>query len=67
MDLNNFWIVITTIFSPSKPILEYIEICKTMGFNLLIVGDTKTPDTYKKLDCIFLSLLLIFLVSINSP
>lgn len=47
-------IVITTINNPTEQILYYT---KVVGWDLIIVGDSKTNDAlYKKLDCIYLGL-----------
>ena len=53
--MKDLWVVITTINEPTEAIYEYIKQSKISGFKVLIVGDTKTPDTYKKLECEFLS------------
>ena len=54
--MNNLWIVITTINSPTKSIEAYADIAKKMDWKLLIVGDAKTPNDYEQFDCEFLSL-----------
>ena len=54
--MKNLWIVITTINRPTKAIIEYSKIVKSMGWKLLIVGDAKTPNDYEQFDCEFLSL-----------
>ncbi len=45
-------IVITTINKPTKGIAEFAR----TGFDLIVVGDKKTPPDYRRLDCIFLDL-----------
>lgn len=44
-------VVITTINRPLKGVIKFIE---ETDFDVIIVGDLKTPDNYKTLDCIFL-------------
>ena len=56
MEINNLWIVITTINEPTIAIKEYIALSKKYGFKVLIVGDVITPNTYQNLDCHFLSM-----------
>lgn len=46
-------IVITTINNPTNSILKHIDNC---DYDVIIVGDTKTPSSYKKLNCIFLDI-----------
>ena len=51
---NTKCIVITTIYTPSKQILSYTH---TAGWDLIVVGDSKTNDAdYKGLNCIYLGL-----------
>ena len=52
--MKNLWVVITTINSPTTAILKFIELSRTQGFKVLVVGDTKTPEKYSELDCEFL-------------
>ena len=54
--LENVWIIITTINKPTLAIKNYSYIAERNGWQLLIVGDKKTPD-YEAYDvkCIFLS------------
>lgn len=47
-------IIITTINSPSETILKHINDNK--NWDVIIVGDIKTPDIYKKLNCIYLDI-----------
>lgn len=56
MKAMNLWVVITTINEPTLAISRYIELSKKYGFRVLIVGDVITPDTYKDLECEFLSI-----------
>jgi hypothetical protein len=44
-------VVITTINKPTKAILKHID---NRDYDVIIVGDKKTPDNYKKLKCIYL-------------
>ena len=56
LTLENCWIVITTINKPTEAINKYASICSTLGWQLLIVADAKTPD-YPSVDGLkFLSL-----------
>ena len=54
--LDNLWIVITSINEPSSAIKKYLELASKFDFSVLIVGDTITPDTYRELDCHYLSI-----------
>lgn len=54
--ISNLWIVITTINKPTRAIEDYARIANRMGWKLLIVGDTKTPNDYDDFGCVFLSL-----------
>jgi hypothetical protein len=53
--IENLWVVITTINSPTKAVIDFSKITTRMGWKLLIVGDTKTPDDFKDVDCKYLS------------
>lgn len=51
--LKDKCIIITTINSPSAPILKFIN---KQDYDVIIVGDMKTPNLYKDLDCIYLDI-----------
>ena len=44
-------VIITTINKPTETILKHIN---NKEYDVIIVGDNKTPDDYKNLDCIYL-------------
>jgi hypothetical protein len=44
-------VIITTINKPTETILKHI---KNKEYDVIIVGDNKTPDDYKNLNCIYL-------------
>ena len=44
-------VIITTIHPPTESILKHIE---NKDYDVIIVGDLKTPDHYKRLRCIYL-------------
>jgi hypothetical protein len=44
-------VVITTINKPTEAILKHIN---NTDYDVIIVGDNKTPDDYKELNCIYL-------------
>jgi len=46
-------VIITTINSPTETILKHIE---NKDYDVIIVGDTKTPDSYTSLNCIYLDI-----------
>uniref|UniRef100_A0A6C0E971 Uncharacterized protein n=1 Tax=viral metagenome TaxID=1070528 RepID=A0A6C0E971_9ZZZZ len=46
-------IIITTINKPTETILKHIN---NTEYDVIIVGDNKTPDDYKKLNCIYLDI-----------
>ena len=48
-------VVITTINKPTETIMKHIY---NSNYDLIIVGDNKTPDDYKDLKCIFLDVKL---------
>lgn len=48
-------IIITTINKPSAAVLKHIE---NKDYDVIIVGDVKTPDDYKLLNCIFLDIAI---------
>lgn len=53
--MNKKCIVLTTINKPSQQILSYIE--KYSDWDLIIVGDNKTPDSkFENINCIYLSI-----------
>lgn len=46
-------VIITTINKPTEAILKHI---KNIEYDVIIIGDVKTPDDYKKLNCIYLDI-----------
>ena len=46
-------VIITTINNPTETILKHIE---NKEYDVIIVGDNKTPDDYKNLNCIYLDI-----------
>lgn len=46
-------VIITTINKPTEAILKHIN---NTEYNVIIVGDNKTPDDYKNLHCIYLDI-----------
>lgn len=46
-------VIITTINHPTQSILKHIN---NSNYDVIIVGDTKTPSSYKQLDCVFLDI-----------
>jgi hypothetical protein len=46
-------IIITTINKPTETILKHIN---NTEYDVIIVGDNKTPDDYKNLNCIYLDI-----------
>jgi hypothetical protein len=46
-------VIITTINKPTESILKHI---KNTEYDVIIVGDNKTPDDYKNLNCIYLDI-----------
>jgi hypothetical protein len=46
-------VIITTINKPTETILKHI---KNTEYDVIIVGDSKTPDDYKYLNCIYLDI-----------
>ena len=46
-------VIITTINKPTETILKHIN---NKEYDVIIVGDNKTPDDYKNLDCIYLDI-----------
>ena len=46
-------IIITTINKPTETIFKHIN---NIEYDVIIVGDNKTPDDYKKLNCIYLDI-----------
>ena len=46
-------VIITTINKPTETILKHIN---NSEYDVIIVGDNKTPDDYKKLNCIYLDI-----------
>jgi hypothetical protein len=54
LNIKKKCIIITTINKPSSQVLSYTN---QHGWNLIIVGDTKTDDSlYKNLNCVYLGL-----------
>ena len=50
---KNKCVIITTINKPTETILKHI---KNPKYDVIIIGDNKTPDDYKKLNCIYLDI-----------
>ncbi|KAK6178453.1 hypothetical protein SNE40_013242 [Patella caerulea] len=48
------WIVVTTISAPTDDIKSLARI---PGWNVLVIGDSKTPANWKSVNCTFLSLV----------
>ena len=46
-------VIITTINKPTETILKHIE---NKDYDVIIIGDNKTPDDYKNLNCIYLDI-----------
>jgi hypothetical protein len=46
-------VIITTINKPTETILKHIN---NKEYDVIIVGDNKTPDDYKELNCIYLDI-----------
>jgi hypothetical protein len=46
-------VIITTINKPTETILKHIN---NTEYDVIIVGDNKTPDDYKQLNCIYLDI-----------
>jgi len=46
-------VIITTINKPTETILKHIN---NTAYDVIIVGDNKTPDDYKNLNCIYLDI-----------
>jgi hypothetical protein len=46
-------VIITTINKPTETIFKHIN---NTEYDVIIVGDNKTPDDYKNLDCIYLDI-----------
>jgi len=49
-------VIITTINKPTETIMKHITFSKSQGYDVIIVGDVKTPDDYRYLPCIFLDI-----------
>lgn len=47
-------VIITTINKPTETILKHIN---NKDYDVIIVGDNKTPDDYKYLNCIYLDII----------
>jgi len=50
---KNKCVIITTINKPTETILKHIT---NAEYDVIIVGDNKTPDDYKNLNCIYLDI-----------
>ena len=50
---KNKCVIITTINKPTEAILKHIN---NTEYDVIIVGDNKTPDDYKNLNCIYLDI-----------
>lgn len=50
---KNKCVIITTINKPTETILKHIN---NTEYDVIIVGDNKTPDDYKNLNCIYLDI-----------
>lgn len=50
---KNKCVIITTINKPTETILKHIT---NPEYDVIIVGDNKTPDDYKNINCIFLDI-----------
>ena len=48
-------VIITTINKPAEAVKKHID---NKNYDVIVVGDRKTPDDYKNLDCIFLDVEL---------
>lgn len=46
-------VIITTINKPTETIIKHIN---NTEYDVIIVGDNKTPDDYKKINCIYLDI-----------
>ena len=46
-------VIITTINKPTETILKHIQ---NTEYDVIIVGDIKTPDNYKSLNCVYLDI-----------
>ena len=51
---KNKCVIITTINKPTQTIFKHI---KNKDYDVIIVGDNKTPDDYKNINCIYLDVL----------
>ena len=54
--MENLWVIITTINKPTVAVKKFSELSNMHGFNLLIVGDLITPNSFKDLNCTYLSI-----------
>lgn len=54
--LKNLWVIITTINEPTLAVKKFDELSRQHDFNLLIIGDVITPDSFAELNCTFLSI-----------
>ncbi len=52
---QRIWIVITTINHPTQAIKDFSVKAKSAGWNIIVVGDTKTPADWNWNNCIYLS------------
>ena len=46
MTSENITVVITTIFQPTAALVQLADMARTAGWNLLVVGDRKTPGNF---------------------
>jgi len=54
--LNNLWVIITTINAPTLAVKKFDDLSQQHGFNLLLIGDLKTPDSFGDLNATYLSI-----------
>ena len=52
----NCSIILTTIFEPNDVVYKLSDLAKSSNTTLVIAGDKKTPNSFHKIDCKFLSL-----------
>lgn len=56
MDKQNIWVVITTINSPTLAIKEIARQAKVKNWNIVVIGDTKTPEDWYYPNVVYLSI-----------
>jgi hypothetical protein len=54
--MKNLWVIITTINKPTLAIKKFDELSQVFNFNLLLIGDTKTPNEFAELSATYLSI-----------